>query len=154
MKSKIQSSYTDNNCFFCGSDNNDGLKLSFYWDSIKKEAHTEYVPTHHFVGQGNILHGGIQTGLLDEIIGWTSYIVSEKMAVTTNLNTSFLQPLYISKEKIQVKSAQQPPEHFIYYPHRNITISFVANSNIRSSRHYSPIIFTKTRFFLRPSNSP
>lgn len=102
MKSKIQSPYTDNNCFFCGSDNNEGLKLSFYWDSIKKEAHTEYVPAHHFVGQGNILHGGIQTGLLDEIMGWTSYIVSEKMAVTTDLNIRFLQPLYLSKEKIQV----------------------------------------------------
>ncbi len=101
MKEKIQSPYPDNNCFFCGSENDDGLKLSFYWDSLKNKTHTEYLPAQHFVGQGNILHGGIQMGLLDEIMGWTSYVVCEKMAVTTDLNISFLQPLYINKDKIQ-----------------------------------------------------
>jgi len=35
----------------------------------KKEASTEYLPAKHFTGQGNILHGAIQMGLLDEIMG-------------------------------------------------------------------------------------
>ena len=102
MKKEIQNPFPDNNCFFCGSENNEGLKLKFYWDEIKEEAHTEYLPAKHLVGQGKILHGGIQMGLLDEIMGWTSYAFTQEMAVTSGLNIKFLQPVYIGEEKINV----------------------------------------------------
>ena len=100
MKKEIQNPYPDNNCFFCGADNHEGLKLKFYWDEETKEMHTEYLPAQHFTGQGNILHGAIQMGLLDEIMGWTSYALTKKMAVTLGLNIKFLQPTYIHGEKI------------------------------------------------------
>ena len=102
MKEEIQNPFPDNNCFFCGSENNEGLKLTFYWDKARKETYTEYLPAQHFVGQGNILHGGIQMGLLDEIMGWTSYAFTQEMAVTTGLTIKFLQPTYIRGEKINV----------------------------------------------------
>ncbi len=102
MKEKIPNPFPDNDCFFCGNENNKGLKLTFYWDKIKKEASTEYLPLQHFAGQGNILHGGIQMGLLDEIMGWTSFAFTQEMAVTSGLNIDFLQPVYIGNEKIKV----------------------------------------------------
>lgn len=95
MRKKIQNPYPDNNCFFCGSDNSAGLKLEFYWDDESKEITAEYFPAQHFAGQGDILHGGIQMGLLDEIMGWNSFICTEKMAVTSNLNINFIKPLYL-----------------------------------------------------------
>ena len=100
MKEEIKNPYTENKCFFCGSENPQGLKLKFYWDNKKEEISSEYIPAQHFVGQGDILHGAIQMGLLDEIMGWASYVFAQEMAVTTNLNIDFLRPTYINGEKI------------------------------------------------------
>ena len=102
MKKKIKNPFPDGDCFFCGSNNKFGLKLKVYWDEEKKEASTEYLPAKHFTGQGNILHGAIQMGLLDEIMGWTSYVFTEKMAVTSDINIKFLKPTYINREKISI----------------------------------------------------
>lgn len=95
MRKKIQNPYPDKNCFFCGSDNSAGLKLEFYWDDEIEEMTAEYFPAHHFAGQGSILHGGIQMGLLDEIMGWNSFICTREMAVTSNLNINFIKPVYL-----------------------------------------------------------
>jgi len=102
MREEIVNPYPGDNCFFCGSENTNGLNLRFYWDKEKKEASTEYLPARHFIGQGNILHGAIQMGLLDEIMGWTSYVFSQQMAVTSELNVKFLHPIYILGEIISV----------------------------------------------------
>ena len=91
VKKEILNPFPDKDCFFCGSNNNLGLKLKFYWDQEKKEASTEYLPVPHFVGQGKILHGAIQMGLLDEIMGWTSYVFIQKMAVTSKIPTQIWQ---------------------------------------------------------------
>ena len=100
MKKELQNPFPDGNCFFCGSNNKSGLKLKFYWDEEKKEVYTEYLPARHFIGQGSILHGAIQMGLLDEIMGWASYAFTGKMAVTSDINIKFLKPTYINGEKI------------------------------------------------------
>lgn len=102
MKEELPNPFPDSNCFFCGNDNDEGLKLAFYWDKTKKEASTEYLPAEHFVGQGQILHGGIQMGLLDEIMGWTAHASTQEMAVTTGLNVNFLQPLYVCGKIITI----------------------------------------------------
>ncbi len=102
MKEEMQNPYPDNNCFFCGSENTHGLNLKFYWDEDEESVSTDYLPAKHFVGQGKILHGGIQMGLLDEIMGWTSYAVSQQMAVTSELSFRFLRPVYLRDAKINV----------------------------------------------------
>jgi acyl-coenzyme A thioesterase PaaI-like protein len=102
VKEEIQNPYPDKHCFFCGSDNASGLKLKFYWDQEKKEVSTQYLPAQHFAGQGNILHGAIQMGLLDEIMGWTSYVLIQQMAVTSDLKVKFLHPTYICGERINI----------------------------------------------------
>jgi acyl-coenzyme A thioesterase PaaI-like protein len=102
MKKEIKNPFPDGNCFFCGNNNKFGLKLKFYWDEEKKETSTEYLPAKYFTGQGKILHGAIQMGLLDEIMGWTSYAFTKKMAVTSDLNVKFFKPTYINGEKIRI----------------------------------------------------
>jgi acyl-coenzyme A thioesterase PaaI-like protein len=37
-----------------------------------------------------------------EIMGWTSYVYTQKMAVTSELNIKFLQPTYICGKQINV----------------------------------------------------
>ena len=102
MIKKIDSPYRENNCFFCGKNNEQGLKLDFYWDDELKETFTEYLPERRFIGLGDILHGGIQMGLLDELMGWTSFAVSGQMAVTSDFQVKFLSPVYIQEKKIRI----------------------------------------------------
>jgi acyl-coenzyme A thioesterase PaaI-like protein len=102
MKKEIQNPFLDGNCFFCGNNNEIGLKLKFYWDEDRKEVFSEYLPARQFVGQGNILHGAIQMGLLDEIMGWASYAFTREMAVTSDIDINFLKPTYVNGDKISV----------------------------------------------------
>lgn len=102
MIKKIDNPYRENNCFFCGKNNWQGLKLDFYWNDELKEAFTEYLPERRFIGLGDILHGGIQMGLLDELMGWTSFAVSGQMAVTADFTVKFLSPVYIQEKNIRL----------------------------------------------------
>ena len=81
-KRDTENIYTQQECFFCGSNNPVGLKLRFYLDEEAGEVSTEYKASRLFVGLGNILHGGIQAGLFDEIMGWTAHNILKEMGVT------------------------------------------------------------------------
>ena len=103
MKKEIANPYPDDNCFFCGKDNHKGLNLKFFWDEDKQEVSTEYLPHQCFIGQGKILHGGIQMGILDEIMGWACFVATKSMAVTSGLEIKFLRPVYVEGKNLQVK---------------------------------------------------
>jgi acyl-coenzyme A thioesterase PaaI-like protein len=97
MKKEIPNLYPDQECLFCGEKNPIGLKLKFYLDEETGEVSTEYLPSRPFVGMGNILHGGIQSGLFDEIMGWTAHNLTGEMGVTSDLEIKFLKPVYLGK---------------------------------------------------------
>lgn len=95
MKKEIPNPYPEQECFFCGEKNPVGLRLTFYLDEETGEVTTDYVPSELFMGLGNILHGGIQAGLFDEIMGWTTHTLTGQMGVTTKISTHFLKPAYV-----------------------------------------------------------
>lgn len=97
MKEEIQNPWQDTHCFYCGRKNPEGLQLRFYWDDETREVYTEDTPAQHFAGQGNILHGAIQMGPLDEVMGWTSYYYTGKMGVASDLNIKFTRLAYLGK---------------------------------------------------------
>ncbi len=102
MKTELANPYPGKKCFFCGSGNEYGLHLKFYHDDERCETSAEYVPADHLAGQGDILHGGIQMGLLDEIMGWASFVHTCEMAVTSKMEVQFLRPVYISGEPVRL----------------------------------------------------
>lgn len=102
MKREIPNPFPSDRCFFCGTANDASLGLTFYWDDEKEEASTEYVPEERFAGAGNILHGGIQMGLLDELMAWTCFAYAQGLAVTTDLNVTFLRPVYIDGNSVAI----------------------------------------------------
>jgi len=53
-------------CFVCGDKNDIGLKIDFFYE--RERAKGEYTPTRNFEGYKNILHGGIISALLDEVM--------------------------------------------------------------------------------------
>lgn len=100
MKKEIPNPYTDQECFLCGERNSAGLKLKFYVDDESGEVTSDYVPSKPFTGLGNIFHGGIQSALFDEIMGWTAHFHTGQMGVTSELTVQFLRPAYLGQKLI------------------------------------------------------
>ncbi|MBI5252727.1 MAG: PaaI family thioesterase [Desulfomonile tiedjei] len=45
-----------------------------------------------------ILHGGIQSGIFDEIMGWATTHFTRQTGVTTELQIKFLRPVYVNRQ--------------------------------------------------------
>lgn len=91
--------YRNGECFFCGPANPVGLKLSFYrTDTEPEELVCKWFPSHLYKSFGKILHGGIQSGLFDEIMGWTTLHLTRQMGVTSSISVEFIKPLYVEQD--------------------------------------------------------
>lgn len=95
MKRELPNTYPGQECFFCGEKNPIGLKLKFFLDESRGEVSTDFRPSRLFAGLGNILHGGLQAGLFDEIMGWATHSLTGEPGVTSKLNLEFLKPVYL-----------------------------------------------------------
>ncbi len=89
-------------CFGCSPKNNIGLKLEF-WDT-GEEIICYWKPRKDFEGYINVIHGGIQSTIMDEIASWTIYTKCKTAGVTSNLNVKFRQPLVIEEKDIIIKA--------------------------------------------------
>jgi uncharacterized protein (TIGR00369 family) len=77
------------NCFVCGDKNKKGLKVAFFYDDGKAKA--EYTPTPEFEGYKNILHGGIISSLLDEVM-IQSIVALRILTFTIQIEVTFKTP--------------------------------------------------------------
>lgn len=95
----IPNPYQTAHCFFCGENNPIGLRLVFHdAETEPPEVMLRWEASPLFSGFGRILHGGIQSGLFDEIMGWTTHHFTQQMGVTTALQIQFLKPVYVEQE--------------------------------------------------------
>ncbi len=96
--------YGDNfHCFGCSPANNIGLHLHFYEDG--GNLYADWRPDRNFEGYHNVVHGGIQATIHDEIASWAVYTLCETAGVTSNLNVTYHKPLYIStNDKVKIKA--------------------------------------------------
>ena len=85
LKKETTNLYPGRDRLFCRKENPIGLKLKFYPDEETGEVSTEYLPSKPFVRLGSLFHGGIQAGLVDEIMGWTTHDLAGEMGVTSEL---------------------------------------------------------------------
>ena len=80
------------NCFFCGMKNEQGLKLKFYLDG--DEIVVPVTIPEHLVGWGDVVHGGIVAGLLDEAASWcVAKILQNLQFATIKLNVKYKKPV-------------------------------------------------------------
>ncbi|MFW5916489.1 MAG: PaaI family thioesterase [Bacteroidota bacterium] len=54
-------------------------------------------------GYLNVLHGGIQSTLMDEIASWVVYVKVKRAGVTASMNIKFRKPVYVNRGKIIVR---------------------------------------------------
>jgi acyl-coenzyme A thioesterase PaaI-like protein len=78
-------------CFVCGEANPLGLKLRFETDG--RQVRTRFVPRPEHAGFNHVVHGGLISTLLDEIMVWACAVQTKRFGFCAELNVRFVSPL-------------------------------------------------------------
>ena len=92
----------DYHCFGCDPSHAHGLKMEFYEDG--EDVVSIWQPTGEYQGWPNILHGGIQATLIDELCGWTIAHKFQSDAVTSKMEVRYRKPVKISEGKLAIRA--------------------------------------------------
>lgn len=98
----LKSGRKDYNCFGCSPNNEKGLKLNFELDG--DEVVARWSPQKWAEGFRNILHGGIQAALLDELCSWVVQAVCKTVGVTTSMEISYRRAVLVSDGEITLRA--------------------------------------------------
>ena len=82
---------SNGNCFVCGKNNPNGLRLSFEIDKEKQTLKTTFIASPTYQGWDGIVHGGILSTLLDEAMANLVYELGYQ-AVTASIEIRFKKP--------------------------------------------------------------
>ena len=89
----------DHWCFACGRANPIGLHLELRF--AKDRAEADFTPEQKHQGYDGIVHGGIVTALLDEVMGWA--IFNQGIwAVTTRFAVAFRRPMAVGDRVVAI----------------------------------------------------
>ncbi len=104
---KIQNPYTKTGneayqCFACSPNNEIGLHLEF-WE-VGEEVISKWMPRASLQGFMNVLHGGIQATLLDEIASWIVQTRCKTVGVTASMEVFYRRPVLISAGEITLRA--------------------------------------------------
>ncbi|RLD32451.1 MAG: PaaI family thioesterase [Bacteroidetes bacterium] len=90
------------NCFACSPNNENGLQMQFVEDGDYVTC--EWEPRGFLQGYNNILHGGIQATLLDEIASWFVQIKLKTAGVTSSMNIRLRRTVYVNKGNLKLRA--------------------------------------------------
>ena len=89
-------------CFGCSPYNEFGLHLEFWEDG--DEVVSFWNPRPILQSYPKVLHGGIQSTLLDEIAGWVVYVKCGTVGLTAEMKVRFKKPLMIDEGEITIRA--------------------------------------------------
>lgn len=81
-------------CFGCGSANPIGLNMSFYLE--KDAVCSDIVLNENYAGWETVVHGGLLTTLLDEVMAWTALVLKRSFFVTRKIEVKFLRAVRVN----------------------------------------------------------
>jgi acyl-coenzyme A thioesterase PaaI-like protein len=90
------------NCFGCSPSNPAGLKMKFCEEG--EEVVSEWEPDEYFQGFHDILHGGIQATMMDEIASWYVFAKMDTAGVTYRLTVRYRKPVHLSSGIINLRA--------------------------------------------------
>jgi uncharacterized protein (TIGR00369 family) len=90
------------NCFGCSPTNEMGLRMEFFEEG--DEIVSRWKPGMQFQGFHDILHGGIQATLMDEIASWVVMVKLGTAGVTYRMNTVFRAPVRVSRGMLTLRA--------------------------------------------------
>ncbi len=83
---------SDNYCFVCGKDNPKGFKIQVRYHEAEFAAETELTLPREYQGWANVIHGGILSTLLDEMMAHAVWRFAGP-GLTLSMEVRFHQPL-------------------------------------------------------------
>ena len=83
----------DMNCFACGPENSNGLKMTF--ESNGDQLRSRVTVPGHLRGWNNLVHGGILSTICDEAMSWSAIHLTQRFILTKTMNVSFKKPALI-----------------------------------------------------------
>jgi len=89
-------------CFGCSPRNEAGLRMEFFEEG--DEVVSAWEPDARFQGFHDILHGGIQSTMIDEIASWLVFVKLDTAGVTYRLNVRYRAPVSLSKGIITLRA--------------------------------------------------
>jgi len=92
----------DYNCFGCSPKNPFGLKMTFTEEG--EEVVSVWDPQKHFQGYLEILHGGIQAALMDEIASWVIYVKLKTAGFTSKAEIRYHKKVYVNQGPLRIKA--------------------------------------------------
>jgi acyl-coenzyme A thioesterase PaaI-like protein len=95
-------------CFGCSPKNASGLKMDFSEDG--DDIVCSWRPAVHFAGYDNILHGGIQATLHDEIASWVVFVKLSTAGFTERLEMDYRNPVRVDTGEITLRSRLERTE--------------------------------------------
>ena len=84
------------NCFGCSPVNPSGLQMEFYTNDASVFSQVN-VPE-HLCGWDNLVHGGVLSTILDEIMSWAAIYLLKRVTLTKSMTIDFLKPVYIDHQ--------------------------------------------------------
>lgn len=83
----------DNHCFGCSPVNPSGLQMKFFTNDSAVISRIA-IPA-HLCGWNNLVHGGVLTTILDEIMSWSAIYLLKRVPLTKSIAIDFLKPVYV-----------------------------------------------------------
>jgi uncharacterized protein (TIGR00369 family) len=98
-------------CFVCGLENPIGLKMAFYEDDEGRVV-AKFTSGDEHQGYPGVVHGGIVTAMLDEVLGRVA-IAAERWMVTGRLNIRFRRPIPVGETLTAVGEVVSWKKHIL-----------------------------------------
>jgi uncharacterized protein (TIGR00369 family) len=83
-------------CFGCSQVNPHGLKMKFYGNG--KSVISPVTVPEYMCGWSRLVHGGILSVILDEIMSWSVLHVLKNMVLTKSMTIDFIKPVPITED--------------------------------------------------------
>lgn len=95
---KLLPNMTGHKCFGCGPMNHSGLKMEFY---INGSSILSWVTVpDHLCGWENLVHGGVLSTMLDEIMARAMIHSLKSLGLTKSMTVNFIRPVHVGREVI------------------------------------------------------
>ncbi len=141
-KSPLPIPISDNYCFVCGKDNPQGFKIEVRYSEAELAAETELSIPREYQGWAEVIHGGILSTLLDELMAHAVWRFAGP-GLTLSMEVRFHAPLKPG-EPIRVRGVMHTPNGSRRYAEGEI-VRIADGQRIASG---------KSRFLLLPGDGP
>ncbi len=84
------------NCFGCSASNAAGLRMTFRAQG--ESLCSRLTVPDHLCGWNNMVHGGVISTILDEIMSWAAIYLLKKVILTKSMTVDFIKPVFIRDE--------------------------------------------------------